>query len=167
MHGSQHSLECIAFQGYGATQAVDLRTWNFVVMVLTEPTQRRQPSWTMDQGTQLRPDGRQMCSQQGLPESYERGLPVMSMHNAKTVTLTLNMMNVPCSSASALGHAATPRQQLRALRDPGDTALFYECKDYLGRISVLLYGHKFLLCRAYLILMCFHTTDTKPLIYFM
>ena len=48
-----------------------------------------------------------MSPQQSMSESNELGLPVMSMHNAKMVTLTLNIMNVPHSSDVAVGHAAT------------------------------------------------------------
>ena len=56
----------------------------------------------MDEGTQLRAYGQQIGPQQGMSESNEQGLPVMSMHNAKMVTLTLNMMNVPHSSNVAV-----------------------------------------------------------------
>ena len=52
----------------------------------------------MNGDTQLRPYGQRMFPQQGMSESNEKGLPVMSMHNAKMVTLTLNMMKAPRSS---------------------------------------------------------------------
>ena len=59
---------------------------------------------------QLMPHAQRVFPQQGLCEPNEQGLPVMSMHNAKMVTLALNMMNVPRFSTFAVGHAATRQE---------------------------------------------------------